>query len=75
MNIQEYLPEGVEYDPSGGIIIAYDKEGSFTYVADIRGFGKLTNLLKSEGAAVQFQDKLGRFIADAINEKLKNPDS
>ena len=71
MTIQDYLPKGVKYDASGGLIFARDNKGGYVPVADIRGWSYLVdifdgNLLK----ASNFQDELGRFIAEAINYRL-----
>ncbi len=46
-------------------------------IGQIRGWGAIQNLFKdSKGAidmkaAADFQDEIGNFIADAINEKLQ----
>jgi len=41
-------------------------------ILSIRGWGAIQNMFPTITDAEQFQDELGRFIADAINEKLKN---
>ena len=46
-------------------------------IADLRGWGAIQNLFKLKGGAIdfekaeKFQDDLGQWIADAINEKLE----
>jgi hypothetical protein len=40
-------------------------------VLSIRGWGAIQNMFPSITDAEQFQDELGKFIADAINEKLQ----
>jgi hypothetical protein len=63
----------VEYDDCGGYIRGVGKNGDHQMIADIgaRGWGATQNTFKSEEEAEQFQDEVGRFIADAINEKLE----
>jgi hypothetical protein len=36
----------------------------------IRGWGAIQHMFKDESEAAEFQDELGRFIAEAINEKI-----
>lgn len=40
-------------------------------VLSIRGWGAIQNMFPSITDAEEFQDELGKFIAEAINEKLK----
>jgi hypothetical protein len=40
-------------------------------VLSIRGWGSIQNMFPNITDAEQFQNELGKFIADAINEKLK----
>lgn len=40
-------------------------------VLSIRGWGAIQKMFPSITDAEQFQDELGRFIADAINEKIQ----
>jgi hypothetical protein len=44
-------------------------------VLSIRGWGAIQNMFPSITDAEQFQDELGRFIADAINEKLQRDEN
>jgi hypothetical protein len=67
MTIQEYLKDGVYYAADG---IAIYTNGDFKYIADIRGWGGICNMFKDDKVASDFQDSVGQFIADAINEKL-----
>lgn len=41
-------------------------------IAEVRGWGAIQNLFKTQKEAADFQDELGKFIADAINYKLDN---
>jgi hypothetical protein len=40
-------------------------------VLSIRGWGAIQNMFPNITDAKEFQNELGKFIADAINEKLK----
>jgi len=52
----------VEYEPRGTAV--FDKD--FNRVCDVRGWGRISYMENPE----EKQDSMGRFIADAINEKL-----
>jgi hypothetical protein len=59
-----------KFDNIGGYIWGVDKQGGHQMIAEIRGWGAIQNLFKTQQEAAEFQDKLGQFIVDAINEKL-----
>ena len=80
--IREFIGDSVYYDEyGGGYIWGKTKEGSQMiaqvdepeddYVLSIRGWGAIQNKFKNISDAKKFQDSLGKWIADAINEKLK----
>jgi hypothetical protein len=70
MKIEKWL-KNVYYDEYGTHIWNKDKEGDIQKVADIRGWGAIQNLFKTQKEAEEFQDEVGKFIADAINEKVQ----
>ena len=74
MTIKEWFKSGVQYDSEGTQIWAIEKTNDADYlhhVADVRGWGELQNLFKLDiDKAAEFQDKVGKFIAEAINEEL-----
>ena len=74
LTIKEYLGT-VYYDPSGQQIFSKDGEGDhiadMPQIIDVRGWGRLQNLFENYSEAAEFQDKVGQFIVDAINEKLE----
>jgi len=70
MKIEKWLKD-VYYDEFGTHIWNKDKEGDIQKVADIRGWGAIQNLFKTQKEAEEFQDEVGKFIADAINEKVQ----
>lgn len=74
MTIQEWFRDGVQYDSEGTQIWAEERTKDAVYlhhVADIRGWGEMQNLFKLDmNKAAAFQDEVGKFVAEAINEKL-----
>jgi hypothetical protein len=40
-------------------------------IGEIRGWGALQNEFETEIEAAVFQDEVGKFIAEAINEKVQ----
>lgn len=74
MTIQEWFRDGVRYDSEGTQIWAEERTKDAVYlhhVADIRGWGEMQNLFKLDmNKAAAFQDEVGKFVAEAINEKL-----
>lgn len=78
MTIQKFLGKKIKYDREGQKIWAVDKKDGHQMIADIRGWGAIQNLFKKTGGEIDmekaeaFQDELGQFIADAIQEKLNN---
>ena len=51
----------------------YNKEpdGSSQVIAEIRGWGAIQHLFKTKEEAEQFQDEVGKFIVEAIREKIE----
>ncbi len=74
--IIEFLGKKVIFDDHGQQIYAEHEDGGLQIIADIRGWGAIQNLFKekdgsiNEYLATTFQDGLGRWVAEAINEKL-----
>jgi hypothetical protein len=70
----------VKYDNEGQQIHGIDARGGMQLLLDLRGWGAIQNLF-NKGGKIEFdkayilQDKLGEWIADAINQKLKKPKS
>jgi hypothetical protein len=75
--IIEFLGVRVEYDKEGQFIWCIDKNEGHQKLADLRGWGAIQNLFINKDqsidldAAANFQDELGLWIVDAINDKLK----
>ena len=77
MEIGEFIGEKVIYDDCGQFIWGVSKEEGLQKIADLRGWGAIQNLFKTPDGnidtikAENFQDALGKWIVDAINEKLE----
>jgi hypothetical protein len=71
MTIKDWL-KGTYYDQYGQYLWSKqtEDEGS-QMVGEIRGWGALQNEFETEEKASLFQDEVGKFIADAINEKVQ----
>jgi len=63
----EMIAEVVDVDEP-----AYEGKEPETPVVSIRGWGAIQHLFTTTEEQEQFQDELGIFIQDAINEKLKS---
>lgn len=70
MTVEEYICHAV-YDLNGFCILAIDKNGKKQLLLDVRGWGHICNLFPEGDQAEEFQDELGKWIADAINQKLE----
>ena len=78
--IKEFIGESVRFDEyGGGYLWGKQKDEGEQMIGEVRGWGAIQNLfLNKKGAfikdgeklAEQFQDDLGRFIAEAITEKI-----
>jgi hypothetical protein len=81
-----FIGEKVKYDEWGGgyiwgihknekmeMVAQVDEpEKDFAAVMSVRGWGAIQNLCKDdETYAARFQDFMGNFIAEAINEKIQ----
>lgn len=78
MTIEKFINKA-KYDSMGQKIWGVDKDGGHQMIADLRGWGAIQNLFKDKKGVIdmekaeKFQDEMGEWIADAINEKLKDP--
>ena len=74
--IKEFIGEKAKYDKNGQMIWGVKGE-SHQLIADVRGWGAIQNLFKNRNGKVdyesaeKFQDELGEWITQAINDKLK----
>lgn len=78
IKITDYIKGKVKYDAYGGQYF-WDNENNM--IAELRGWGRIQNLFKDEKGqidekkAADFQDEVGEWIVEAINEKLKSAQS
>ncbi len=66
--IREYL-QGIEYDPENRTLTADEGDN---HVANIRGWSSIRKLFATDQEAGDFQDEMGKWIADAISRKLQD---
>ncbi len=71
MQVKDFIGKKVKYDQMGQMIFATDEKKGDQLILNVRGWGSIQNLFKTQEEAVQFQDEFGEWIADAINQKLK----
>jgi hypothetical protein len=69
MTIKEWLKD-VYYDQWGQYLWAKHDDGN-QLIGEVRGWGALQNEFKTEIETAVFQDEVGKFIAEAINEKVQ----
>ena len=69
--IAEFISIASYDDYGAGYIWGIDKNGGKQMIAEIRGWGAIWQIFKTVKETEDFQNKLGKFIADAINEKIK----
>ncbi len=76
--IKDFLNGKVKFDEfTGGYFWLEYENKEIQMIAEIRGYGAIQNLFIQPDKTVDFnkadafQDELGKFIADAINEKIE----
>jgi hypothetical protein len=74
MKIEKWLSD-VYYDEWGTHIWNKDKDGGSQLVADVRGWGAIQQIFKTHKECVQFQNEVGKFIVEAIREKIERTNS
>jgi hypothetical protein len=71
MTIQEWLKD-VYYDEYGQYLWSkQSSDGGNQLIGEVRGWGALQNKFNTQEEAAKFQDEVGKFIAEAINEKVQ----
>ena len=77
MKVTDFIGAKATYDERGQTIWGVSKDGTYQKIANVRGWRAIRNIfLTSAGSideekAMNFQDELGKWIVDAINEKLQ----
>ena len=59
------------YDSFGQIIFGKQRDGNDQRLLDVRSWGAIQNMFKTEEEAEAFQDEFGQFVVDAIKEKME----
>jgi hypothetical protein len=76
-DILKFLGKEIFYDEHGQMIFARDEKNGDQHILDLRGWGAIQYLYKTDSGdldfdkAAKFQDQLGHWIANTINEKLQ----
>lgn len=71
ISIKDWLKD-VYYDEFGQYLWSkQDADSGSQMIGEIRGWGALQKEFKTQEECAKFQDEVGKFIADAINEKIK----
>jgi hypothetical protein len=74
--IKQWLGDNIIYDAHGQMIFAVREDGHHQIIADVRGWGAIQNLFPGDPSkAMEFQDALGKFIAEAIKNYITNSDT
>lgn len=78
VKITDFIGEKVWFDDAGaGYIWGEEKDGGCQMIGEVRGWGAIQNLFKNKNGSIDFkkaedfQDALGVWIADAIQQKLE----
>ena len=72
MKPKDFIGEKATYDNHGQMIFGVNEKKEMQLLLDVRGWGAIQNLFKNNAQkAADFQDEMGAWFADAINEKLK----
>jgi hypothetical protein len=77
--IKSFIGNKVVFDENSGYIFGTNegKDQGMQLIAEVRGWGAIQNLFKIKNGeidfdtAAQFQDEMGKFIAEAIQEKIQ----
>jgi hypothetical protein len=70
MTIEQWLSDVYQDTWMGKNIYNKETDGSSQIIAEIRGWGAIQYLFKTKEEAEQFQDEVGKFIVEAIREKI-----
>jgi len=75
MKITDFINGVVKYDEDGQYFWVKEPDGGNQMIAELRGWGAIQNMFpmtkKGQEDAAKFQDEIGKFIEEAINEKIK----
>lgn len=70
-DIKEFVGKA-QYDDHGQMIFREPEKNNLQMFLDVRGWGAIQNMgFKTEQEMMDFQDKVGRWVTDVINNNLK----
>jgi len=70
-DIREFIGKA-QYDDHGQLIFRGADKDNLQQFLDVRGWGSIQNMgFKTQQEAMDFQDKVGRWVTDVINNNLK----
>ena len=78
MKLNEWLKGKFSYDQDGQYIWLVKANEHIDKIADLRGWGAIQQLFKRKDQSIDiqaaglFQDELGKWVVDALNEKLES---
>ena len=72
-DVKDFLNGEVIFDPNSQYFWVVDPVRGPKIFCELRGWGSIEVMFrdKSQADAINYQDSLGRWIAEAINEKLE----
>lgn len=77
--IKTFINGKVTYDKEGQYFFINTPSGHQQMIAELRGWGHIQHMFENKKGshidvkkAEAFQDEIGQFVADAINEKIKS---
>ena len=72
MDEKDFIGPKVYYDDHGQMIFSHKDDDGVQLILDVRGWGAIQHLFDKIEDAEKFQDAIGNWIAEAINEKLND---
>ena len=70
-DIRKFIGEAM-YDAHGQLIFRGADKDNLQQFLDVRGWGAIQNMgFKTQEEMMNFQDRVGQWVTDVINEKLK----
>jgi len=71
-DIRKYIGKA-QYDAHGQLILRGADKDNLQQFLDVRGWGSIQHMgFKTLREAEEFQDKVGQWVTDVINEKLRS---
>ena len=71
MDAKNYIGKAIYDEYGGSLIWGNPKNDELVHLLDVGGWGAIQNMFPTQEEAMKFQDKIGEFIVDAINEKIE----